>query len=361
MKILSFLTGLLILTAGCGTIENTASTPGKLKFVRLFCWGASDKDEDMRRYAEAGVTDILVRNEKQFRLAVRYGMDPYWKSFTPEGPWRQVMTPEEEKYHDHINGKDLDPKMPYAERRKIINRRRIEKQHQYGGEAISSMDTLAGNIKCFISDENLVLSKKKLDKILDTAPEGTKGVYLDFFGYMNHFGCYCNSCLHKCRQYLKEKNLPDTQENRNVFYRDRIIGYYGLIIDHIKRKHPDFKVVVHVYPDFEPEHLYGQRIKADFCGQTVAWYFQWKSEKIRKYTRFVINHSKDYYPASEGIPFQGISTDPKSSLGYNSPADVEREMKVILAAGGRTLMVCNGDSIIEPGYFEVFKKYCGKE
>ena len=32
-----------------------------------------------------------------------------------------------------------------------------------------------------------------------------------------------------------------------------------------------------------------------------------------------------------------------------------------LDAGGRTLMVCNGHSIIEPGYFEVFRKYCGKE
>ena len=28
-------------------------------------------------------------------------------------------------------------------------------------------------------------------------------------------------------------------------------------------------------------------------------------------------------------------------------------------AGGRMLMVCNGPVMIEPGYFEVFRKYCG--
>lgn len=362
MKTFPILTGLLLLAAGgCGTFEKTASTPGNAKFVRLFSWGASDKDADMRRYAEAGVTDILVRNKKQFQLAVKYGMSPYWKCFTPEGPWRQVMTPEEEKYRDYIGGKDLDPKMDKRERRKIIDRRRTEKHHQYGGETVSGLDTLAANIKCFISDEDLALSKKKLDGILDTAPEGTKGIYLDFFGYMNQKGCYCTSCLRKYQQYLKDGKLPDTQENRDVFYRDHIIRYYARIIDHIKSKRPDFKVAVHIYPDFRPEHLYGQRIKADFCGQTVAWYFQWPAEKIRKYTRFVTEHAKDHHPAAEGIPFQGISTNPQSSLGYKSPADVEREMKEILAAGGRTLMICNGNSIIEPGYFEVFKKYCGKE
>ena len=361
MKYFSIFSCLLLLAAaGCGTVGKNSSTHEKVRFARLFCWGASSKEDNMRKYSEAGVTDIVVSSEKQFQLAVKYGMRPYWKCFLPEGPWRQVMTPEEEKLHSYLAGKDLDPKLPRAEKRKTIHLRRTEKKHQYGGEA-PGVDPLNTVIKCFNSDDDFALSRKKLDSILDSAPEGTEGIYLDYFGYMNNRGCYCESCLSKYRRHLKEKNLPDTQENRDIFYRDCIIVYYTRVIDHIKLKRPDFKVVVHIYPDFKPEHLYGQRIKADFCGQTVAWYFKWASEKIRKYTRFVVEHAKDHYPDAEGIPFQGISTDPKSSLGYKTPADVEREMKEILAAGGRTLMVCNGHSIIEPGYFEVFKKYCGKE
>lgn len=363
MKLFSVIMGFLVLAAaGCSTVDNQASAPGKEeKFVRLFCWGgASAKEENMRRFAEAGVTDILVPNEKAFRLAVKYGMRPYWKCFTPEGPWRQVMTAEEEEIHRYISGKDLDPKLPREEKRKILDSRRIEKNHQYGGEA-SGTDPLCTEIKCFISDDGLALSRKKLDSILDSAPEGTEGIHLDYFGYMNNRGCYCESCLRKYQKYLQDKKLSDTQENRDIFYRDQILEYYTRVIDYIKQKRPDFKIVVHVYPDFKPEHLYGQKIKADFCGQTVAWYFKWDEEKIRRYTRFVMEHAKDHHPGAAGIPFLGLSTKPESSLGYKSPEDVEREMKVILSSGGRTLMVCNGYHIIEPGYFEVFKKYCAKE
>ena len=132
-------------------------------------------------------------------------------------------------------------------------------------------------------------------------------------------------------------------------------------IDYVKKQRPEFKIVIHAYPDFKPLPLYGNLVKADYCGQTVAWYFQWPEEKIQYYTKFVTGHSKDYYPHVEGIPFQGVNTNSNISLGYKTPADVEREIRQILAAGGKTLMVCDGPSIIEPGYFDVFKKYCGKE
>ena len=362
MKFFAAFFGFLVLAAaGCSAAGDPASAPEKEKFVRLFGWGgASAKEEDMRRFAEAGVTDILVPNEKAFRLAVKYGMRPYWKYFTPEGPRRQVMTPGEETIYSYLSGKDLARKLPRAEKKKIIDRRRIEKNYQYGGESPDTQP-LCAEIKCFLSDEDLALSRKKLDSILDSAPEGTAGICLDYFGYMNNHGCYCESCLRKYRKYLEDKKLADTQKNRDIFYRDRILEYYGRIIGYIRQKRPGFKIVLHVYPDFKPEHLYGQRIDADLCGQTVAWYFPWDAEKIRQYTRFVVNHSKDHHPGAEGIPFLGINTNPQSSLKCKSPETVEREMKEILSAGGRTLMVCNGRAIIEPGYFEVFRKYCGKK
>ena len=357
MKILLLL-GLIAIAAGCHTPAEKDTT----KFVRFFSWGRPVSEEDAAKFAAAGVTDVLVSNRKQFDLAVKYGMRPYWKCFIPAGPYRQVMTPDEEKLYNYINGKDLDRKMPSAERQKIIHRRRTEKRSQYGGEAVVHPDPLTsiGGISCFISDTDFSLSRKKLDKILESAPDGTAGIFLDYIGYMNHFGCYCTGCRKKYAEYLKNQKLADTQENRNVFYRDRLVEYYNRVIDHIRQRRPDFKVAIHVYPDFEPEHLYGNRTKADFCGQTVAWYFQWPADKIRKYTRYVTGHAKDHHPDAEGIPFLGLSTDPKSSLGYKTPADVERELRDILSAGGRTLMICCGKTIIEPGYFEVFRKYCGK-
>ena len=37
---------------------------------------------------------------------------------------------------------------------------------------------------------------------------------------------------------------------------------------------------------------------------------------------------------------------------------LEEELRIILAAGGRRLGVCNGGDMLKPGYREVFMKYC---
>lgn len=348
-----------LLLSGCRTAEQ--NTSGKMKFERLFCWGRPVSEAVAERYAAAGVTDIVVGNRKQFDLAVKYGMTPYWKCFTPSGPHRQVMTPEEEKLHVYLSGKDLDPKLPRTARMKILHKRRIEKQHRYGGEPVMATDVLCSDICCFISDDDLALSRKKLDQMMADAPDGVAGMFLDFFGYMNNRGCYCEKCLIKYRKYLTERKLADTQENRTAFYREKLAEYYNKVIDYIKSRHPDYKIAVHVYPDFREDHLYGNRTKADYCGQTVSWYFKFDERKIREYTQFVVKHAKDHFPNAEGLPFIGLSTDKNHSLGYKTPAEVEHDLRTILKAGGRTVMVCNGHAIIEPGYFEVFRKYCGRE
>ncbi|MBQ7695250.1 MAG: hypothetical protein IJT50_09025 [Lentisphaeria bacterium] len=350
--------GMLPFIAGCRSAE--AASSGEVKFRRFFCWGVPNTEANARKYAEAGVTDIEVKNRKQFDLARKYGMTPYWKCFTPAGPYPQVVTPEEEKYFAYISGRDLDPKMPKAERLKILHRRRIEKQHRYGGEQVVEVDTQSKPIPCFVSDDGLRLTREKLDKLMKDAPEGVAGMFLDFIGYTNHHGCFCEKCLAKYRKFLAGKKLADTPESKKLFYREKLVDYYNAVITYIKSKHPAWKIALHIYPDFRDDHLYGNRIKADYCHQTVAWYFKWEEPKIRKYTKSVVGHAKDFYPHAEGIPFLGLSTDESSSLGYKTPADVERELKIILSAGGRTLSVCSGSAIIEPGYHEVFRKYCGK-
>ena len=360
MKKIMLLAGLMIISAGCAVQGEKPSAPENAKIRTFFNWSFPSKEADAAKYAEAGVTAAMVLNEKQYKLALKYGIRPYWKCFTPEGPWPQKMTPEEEKYSDYIGGKDLDPKLPRAERRKITDRRRIEKQHRYGGEAVTEPDAQSSAIKCFISDGDFSLSARRLDKILDSAPEGVRGICLDFFGYTNHRGCYCDSCLRKYRAFLKKNKLKDTQANRDCFYRDELVAYYDKVISYIKKRKPEYKVLVHIYPDFRPDHLYGNRIRADYCGQTVAWYFKWPAEKIRRYTKYVVEHAKDHHADAEGIPFLGLNGNAQISLGYKTPADVERELRTILVAGGRSLMICCGHYVIEPGYFEVFKKYCGK-
>ena len=353
--------GMVLAVCGCRSTGKNNSAEN-LKFNRLFCWNFTNNEKDAARFAEAGVTDVLVHNKKQYDLAVKYGITPYWRCFIPTGPYTQVMTPEETRHYNYINGKDLDKKMPYRDRQNVIHARRREVNHRYGGEPVTKIDTLNNqSIACFTSDEGLVLTRKKLDKLMKDAPSGAAGMFLDYLGYMNHQGCCCEKCLSKYRKYLSDRKLKDTPENRTVFYREKLVEYYNAVIDYIKGKHPDYKIAVHVYPDFRNDPLYGNRIKADYCGQTVSWYFKFDEAKIRRYTKYVLEHARDHHPFAEGIPFIGLSTDKSNSLCFKTPEEVDHDLRTILSAGGRTVMVCNGRSIIEDGYFEVFKKYCGRK
>jgi hypothetical protein len=73
-----------------------------------------------------------------------------------------------------------------------------------------------------------------------------------------------------------------------------------------------------------------------------------------------VERAKDYYPDVEGIPFVGLNARKDQALAHKTPEQLEKELQTILAAGGRTLQVCNGPDMIKPGYYEVFKKYCTK-
>lgn len=227
--------GVFLLLYGCKCADRTTSSE-KMKFQRLFCSGVPVNEQAAVRYADAGVTDIVVRNKEQYDLAVKYGMTPYWRYFTPAGPHPQVMTEEETKHYDYINGKDLDPKLSHAERMKLLHARRIEKQHRYGGAPVTETDTLNDVIlPCFLSDDDFSLARKKIDLLLKDAPQYVAGMFLDYIGYMNHRGCYCKNCLEKYRQYLADRKWKDTPENKTAFYRENLVEYYNRVIDYINR------------------------------------------------------------------------------------------------------------------------------
>ena len=347
---------LVLLVCGCSTFP--VKQP---RFERVFCWGRPASEENARKYAEIGVTDIRVITQKDYELATKYGMTTYCGVFTPAGPYPQVMTNEETAYSEYIKGKDLDSKLPKEERATIIRKRMLEKGYRYGGEPDNgAMNVMSFDTPCFNSDVNYALSKKKIDEILEKAIPGVKGIYFDGIGYTNQHGCYCEKCLRDYNAFLEKNKLPDTKPNRDLFYRKLLVDYFNAMIDYVKEKRPDFKVMAHYWPVFQPDPLFANRTKVDYCGQTVAWYFEWPLDKVANYTRYVLKYAKKYHYNSEGIPFVGLNAKKGEALAYKSPEQLEAELRVILAVGGRTLMVCNGHDMIKPGYFEVFRKYCGK-
>ena len=347
----------LLISVSANAVTNAPAAGRRLS--RVFCWGSLKDDETARKYQAVGVTDVPVSNAEQLALARKYGMTPYCGTFGACGPHRQVMTAEEDAHWDYIHCRDLKGADP-VERQAEQHRRRLETRHQYGGESVAPIDTLNdAKLPCFSSDTDYRLSKKAIDRIC-TNKQGVAGIFFDYIGYTNFKGCYCTNCLAAYQADLAEKRLPDTQQQKDRFYRDRLVKYYNDMIDYVKSQHPDFKIVVHLYPVFMPEPLFGNRIKADFCGQTVAWYFPWSAEKIAEYTRVTVQEQNKYFPGVRGVPFLGINRG-AGSLWVKDAATLERELRTIQAAGADCLMVCNGGDMLEPGIDEVFKKHCGQD
>ena len=71
-----------------------------------------------------------------------------------------------------------------------------------------------------------------------------------------------------------------------------------------------------------------------------------------------MDRAEEFHPGVTGVPFVGLNAVEGSALACKSPEQLECELRTILAAGGRSLQVCNGGDIIKPGYYEVFKRYC---
>lgn len=350
--------------SGCASPSITAKEPQR-KFKRFFAWATLNDEATAEKFREIGVTDITARSPGQIALAKKYGMKAYNGSFAPCGKHKQVMNPEEEKHFGYINGLDLPPLRGNvtpemrAARRTELDKRRIEKNARYGGEPVE-FDVLTDvRNNCFMSDPGLEASKKSIDKICSL--EGIDGISFDYIGYTNFKGCYCETCMAAYAKFLAENKISDTQENKDRFYLGLLVKYYNDMADYVRGKYPNLVIMAHLYPVFQPDPLYGNRLNIDYCGQTVAWYFPWEPVKIRRYTEVTVKEQGRYFKTARGIPFIGLNKKP-GSLAVKDAATVEKELKAMLAGGADALMICSANAILEDTeMFALFKRYCGRE
>jgi hypothetical protein len=132
------------------------------------------------------------------------------------------------------------------------------------------------------------------------------------------------------------------------------------MVDHIKRINPAWNVMNHVYPVYLPEPLYGNRLKVDFCGQTVAWFFIWPGEKVRRYASVTVGRQNQYFGHVKGVPFVGFGRS--AAFDRKTPVILERELKTILDCGAESLMMhAFAEAADDPEIFAVLAEYCSHE
>ena len=326
------------------------------RFEFVFSWGRVSDEATARAFAEIGVTDVVAGGRTGFAAAKKHGLVPYC-TFTPIGPHKQVLRDDEQRHLDFINASDLRGRLSKDEHGKVRNERKIAARCQFGGEPVTTPDLCPHLIDCFLSDENCAMAKAKIDKTLAANPDAA-GIAFDYIGYTNFRSCECGDCKARLAAYLKKEGLSEDEAVRNRFFRASLVAYINTLVDYVRSVRPGIKVTMHIYPAFMPDPLYGKDLKADTIQETVAWYFQWPDEKIADYTRRI--NADVHVQGSVSVPFVGLNATPGRALAFKTPERLEAELRIILAAGGRRLGVCNGGDMVKPGYREVFMKYCRK-
>ena len=326
------------------------------RFERVFSWGAVTDEATARAYAEIGVTDVFVRGTNGLAAARKYGLRTYC-GFGPCGTHKQGLSHEEQKHFDYLNAAELRKPPLKKEYWAEVEARRKEANCQFGGEPKTLPDMCPDMITCFLGEEALEKSKAKIDKTLAENPQ-VDGIAFDYIGYVNLHSCECEDCKARLSAWLKTSGRAENEESRNLFFRRQLVDYINVLVDHAKGVRPGIKVAMHLYPAFLPDPLYGKDLKADYIEQTVAWYFQWPDEKISEYTRRIV--TERHLPGAQSVPFVGLCASEGGALAYKSPERLDRELQLILAAGGRSVAVCTGADMLKPGYREVFMRYAPK-
>ena len=339
---------LLLLTCLSSAAANAA---GRFEF--LFSWGRVTDEATARAFAEIGVTDVVASGRTGFAAARECGLVPYCV-FTPPGPHKQVLREEEQRHFDFITASDLRGRVPKDECRRVQNERKISARCQFGGEPVTTPDLCPHLIDCFLSDADCAMAKAKIDKTLAANPDAA-GIAFDYIGYTNFRSCECADCKARLAAYLKKEGLDENEAARDRFFRASLVAYINTLVDHVRSVRPGVKVTMHLYPAFMPDPIYGKDLKADTIQETVAWYFRWPDEKIADYTRRI--NADAHRQGSVSVPFVGLNATPGRALAFKTPERLEAELRIILAAGGRSLGVCNGGDMLKPGYREVFLKF----
>ena len=346
--------GFLVAMAGCGiaiSADDTASVPpqpaASARSATMVPWRAAwcsstDPRELIPLVKALRFTAVVAQGspERMQHLAKACRdseIECYYRvSLEAFGPEKrllaQVMTPDDAARLDEL-ARDPDP---------------AKHHYQFGGEPLPGKhDVLVQPLLCFHRPEARQLIRRDIQTFLTACPE-LAGIALDCFGYRNYRSCHCEVSETQFKAFRQEH--PDLPEEacRHAFSLETLVGAINETADAVREIRPEAKTVIHVYPVFQPEPLYGRRLKVDYCCETVAWFFKpfWEDDKIVRYTREVVDTDNRVWSGSRGIPFVGLYAE--GSVAAKSAERLMHELTLVFRnCPSRSLSIYRFDEFLE--------------
>ena len=163
------------------------------------------------------------------------------------------------------------------------------------------------------------------------------GIALDFFGFKNFYGCFCNLCVGK-RGELKAANPNMTDEEVMArFSEQSLLGVSEKVYAYVKSIKPEAIVTCHIYPQFNPNPFYGAKFRSDWCGQSMAWFFKpfWSLARVEETAKRFKELEDTRY--NHFMPFVACFGQKDFEYLKKSPERLRQELQIAVKYGRGSL------------------------
>ncbi|HOI55419.1 MAG TPA: family 10 glycosylhydrolase [Phycisphaerae bacterium] len=162
------------------------------------------------------------------------------------------------------------------------------------------------------------------------------GIAIDFLGYRNYRACYCAFSTAQRAAFAQAHPELSAEQVLMQFSRQSLVHFSQQVRETVLAAKPTMKVAIHVYPDFDPDPLYGNRLAVDYCGQTIAWFYvpHWPFERILENQKAYMAAQGRHVPWNRHVAFVGCRADDAAK----SPERLRREIRLAGACGCRHMM-----------------------
>ena len=181
-------------------------------------------------------------------------------------------------------------------------------------------------------------SRSFLKERVTTALEIADGVSFDGFGFRNHYACFCDRCVATRKAMAVEQNGAHEPEWVARMSETSLVTVSDVLYEHAKAIKPNAIVTNHVWPPFYPNEYYGNRLRLDYCTQTISWFYtpHWSLRRV-EFETAEMKRLED--PGRNTfVPFIGLYSDPYL---VRSPERVRAEFEIAGRYVDGHVVLCN--------------------
>ena len=171
------------------------------------------------------------------------------------------------------------------------------------------------------------------------------GIGIDYLGYRNYYACFCDYSNKKRKEFAKKHPKLSEKEVITQFSEQSLVNWTKQLREIVQDIKPNLKLAIHIYPDFDLNPEYGNKLYVDYCGQTIAWFYKpfWSYGKIYDKATAYKQAEGKYHKYNKHVPFVGVYTGKR----LKSPERLRKEIRIAGTSGADTIMISFYKTFVE--------------